>query len=75
MHYQITPNPQSKLVRCVNGEIYDVAVDLRKNSKTYLEWDSIILDGERYNQFWVPEGFAHGFLALEENSETCFGFL
>ncbi len=68
MHYQITPNPQSKLVRCVNGEIYDVAVDLRKNSPNFGEWISVILNSENKLQLWIPEGFAHGFLSLREKN-------
>ena len=60
--------PQGKLIRIIAGIIYDVAVDLRKDSKTYGKWDSIILDSKIKNQFWIPKGFGHGFLTLSENS-------
>ena len=68
MHYQKTPSPQSKLVRCINGEIYDVAVDLRKNSSTFSEWIGVILNNENKLQLWIPDGFAHGFLCLRDKT-------
>ncbi len=65
LHMQLL-KPQGKLVRVVSGEVFDVAVDLRKSSKTYLNWYSIILSSENKKQFWIPPGFAHGFLVLSE---------
>ncbi len=65
LHYQIN-NPQGKLVRVISGEIYDVAVDLRKDSKTYGQWYGIVLSEENRLQFYIPEGFAHGFLVLRD---------
>lgn len=66
LHFQKEPFAQGKLVRVVKGRVLDVAVDLRKNSRTYKKWFSIILDDENKKIFWIPEGFAHGFLALED---------
>ncbi len=65
LHFQIS-RPQGKLVRVVRGEVYDVAVDLRKNSITYGQWESVFLSEENKRQFWVPPGFAHGFLVMSE---------
>ena len=65
MHYQ-TRNPQGKLVRVLEGEVYDVAVDLRKSSPTFLKWHGIHLSGTNRKQFFIPEGFAHGFLVLSD---------
>ena len=70
IHYQLNPNPQGKLVRCTRGEIYDVAVDLRKNSKTYKEWIGIKLNEVNKFLFWIPEGFGHGFLTLSDIAEV-----
>ena len=67
LHFQ-TKHTQGKLVRCIQGEVLDVAVDLRKNSPTYGQWESVILDGEKKNMFYVPEGFAHGFLVLSDEA-------
>ena len=72
LHYQIEPKPQGKLVRCVSGTVFDVAVDIRKSSPTFGEWTSIILDNLNKLMIWIPVGFAHGFLALEENSEVLY---
>ena len=66
LHFQIEPYPQSKLVRCISGEIFDVAVDLRKDSPTFGKWISAILSGDNLNQLWIPDGFAHGFLTLSD---------
>lgn len=67
LHFQIT-HPQGKLVRAVEGEVFDVAVDLRPGSPTLGKWHSVILSGEKQNQFYIPEGFAHGFLVLSETA-------
>ena len=67
LHYQ-SPGAQGKLVHCLEGEVFDVAVDLRKGSKTYGKWESFLLYGSKKNQFFVPEGFAHGFEVLSETA-------
>ena len=72
LHFQIEPKPQGKLVRCVSGSVFDVAVDIRKSSPTFGEWTSVVLDNFNKRMFWIPVGFAHGFLALEENSEVLY---
>jgi len=66
LHFQRPPFSQAKLVRVLKGKVLDVAVDLRRNSPTFGQYDSVILDAELGNMFFVPEGFAHGFAALEE---------
>ena len=71
LHYQIQ-NPQGKLVRVVLGEVFDVAVDLRKSSKTFGQWVGIHLSAENKKQLWVPEGFAHGFVVLSETAEFLY---
>lgn len=70
LHFQNHPKAQSKLVRCTKGKILDVAVDLRKDSETYLKYFSVILSEENKKQLFIPKGFAHGFLTLEDNSEV-----
>ena len=70
LHYQINPNPQGKLVSCRKGAIYDVAVDLRKKSSTFGMHCYAYLTGENKSQFWIPTGFAHGFLAIENDTEV-----
>ncbi len=72
LHYQINPSPQGKLVRCISGEIFDVAVDLRKNSKTFGNWVGVTISAENMKQFWLPEGFAHGFLTISEYAEVLY---
>ena len=72
LHYQLPPNPQGKLVRCVVGEIFDVAVDLRRSSSTYGQWVGARLSAENHQQLWVPVGFAHGFLTLSEHAEVLY---
>jgi dTDP-4-dehydrorhamnose 3,5-epimerase len=67
LHFQIT-HPQGKLVRAIEGEVFDVAVDIRPDSPTYSKWYGVILSSERQNQFYIPEGFAHGFLVLSETA-------
>ncbi|TRT79433.1 MAG: dTDP-4-dehydrorhamnose 3,5-epimerase [Microcystis aeruginosa Ma_AC_P_19900807_S299] len=71
LHYQI-PNPQGKLVRVVNGSVFDVAVDARKSSPTFGQWVGCILSAENKRIFWVPEGFAHGFLVLSDRAEFLY---
>lgn len=71
LHFQIQ-YPQAKLVRVVRGEVFDVAVDLRKGSKTYGKWHGVLLSEENKKQFFVPKGFAHGFLVLSEYAEFCY---
>jgi dTDP-4-dehydrorhamnose 3,5-epimerase len=65
LHYQ-WPNPQGKLVSVVEGEVYDVAVDIRRGSPTFGRWEACVLSAENHKHFWVPEGFAHGFVVLSE---------
>ena len=71
LHYQIA-HPQDKLVRVVRGEVFDVAVDLRKGSATYGEWFGVLLSEENKKQFFIPKGFAHGFLVLSDYAEFCY---
>lgn len=71
LHYQLN-YPQGKLVRVLSGEIFDVAVDLRKNSKSFGHWVGVVLSGENHKQLWVPEGFAHGFYVLSESAEIAY---
>lgn len=68
LHYQAPPFAQGKLVRVMTGAVLDVAVDLRKDSKTFGKWSSVVLSGENKWMYWIPEGFAHGFLTLEEDT-------
>jgi len=68
LHYQIEPEGMGKLVRCLQGAVFDVAVDLRKGSPTYGKWHGLELSGKNHLSFWVPAGFAHGFVALEDNT-------
>ncbi|HCQ3123674.1 TPA: dTDP-4-dehydrorhamnose 3,5-epimerase, partial [Escherichia coli] len=72
LHYQLPPFAQGKLVRCINGEVYDVAVDLRPESINYGKWVGIILSAENKKQLWIPEGFAHGFLVISEFAEFAY---
>ena len=69
LHYQLNPKAQAKLVRCTKGEVFDVLVDIRKDSNTYGEWSSVLLNEQNKLQFWIPEGFVHGFLSLKDFSE------
>ena len=72
LHFQKPPYAQGKLVRVVKGSVMDVAVDLRKDSPTYGKWESVVLSEDNKLQFWIPEGFAHGFVTLED--ETVFNY-
>lgn len=71
LHFQ-KEHPQSKLVRVVSGEVFDVAVDLREGSPTFGKWEGVILSAENKRQFFIPRGFAHGFLVLSETAEFCY---
>ncbi len=71
LHFQIK-FPQAKLVRVVKGEVFDVAVDLRKDSKTFGKWYGLCLSAENKTQFFIPKGFAHGFLVLSDEAEFCY---
>ncbi len=66
LHYQLKPKAQGKLIRCIKGRIWDVAVDIRKGSPTYGKWVSALLSEENKCMLWIPPGFAHGFVALED---------
>ena len=68
LHFQNPPHAQGKLVRVMRGSVLDVAVDIRKDSPTYGQWDSIVLSGENKMMYWIPEGMAHGFLTLEDDT-------
>ena len=71
LHYQ-KQYAQAKLVRVIKGEVFDVAVDLRKNSVTFGKWYGVLLSAENKKQFYIPEGFAHGFLVLSDVAEFCY---
>ena len=72
LHYQLEPEPQGKLVRCVAGEIFDVAVDIRRGSPTFGQWVGARLSGTNHQQLWVPVGFAHGFLTLSDSADVLY---
>lgn len=72
LHYQLEPYAQGKLVRCIVGEVFDVAVDIRKSSPTFGKWVGVNLSAENKRQLWIPEGFAHGFLVLSETAEFLY---
>lgn len=72
MHYQLPPFCETKFIRCIRGAVFDVAVDLRRNSPTYLKWHCIILKPGNMKMLIIPEGFAHGFQTLEENCEMLY---
>tara|TARA_Y100001968_G_scaffold261630_1_gene249546 strand:- start:734 stop:1306 length:573 start_codon:yes stop_codon:yes gene_type:complete len=72
LHYQLEPNPQGKLVRCIYGKIFDVAVDIRQKSNTFKQWIGVTLSSENHSQLWIPKGFAHGFLTISETAEVVY---
>ena len=72
MHYQKPPYEETKLIRCTKGAIYDVIVDLRKDSPTFMQWFGIELTEDNYKMVYVPENFAHGFVTLKDNSEVTY---
>lgn len=72
LHYQLPPHPQGKLVRVVQGAVLDVAVDIRRGSPTFGQWAAVELSAANRHQLWIPEGFAHGFVALEDDSRFLY---
>lgn len=72
LHFQHPPKSETKIIRCLKGSIFDVAVDIRKNSPTFLQWHGEILSGANMKSYYLPDGFAHGFQVLEENSELLY---
>ena len=72
LHYQVPPHEESKFIRCTQGCIFDVMVDLRKESETYLHWFGVKLAASQYRMAYIPERFAHGFLTLEDYTEVCY---
>ena len=72
LHFQVSPEPQAKLVRCIRGEIFDVVVDLRMRSSTFGHWAGLKLDPLEAKQLWIPNGFAHGFLVLSDQAEVVY---
>ena len=72
LHYQIPPKAQGKLIRVIQGEVFDVAVDIRRSSPTFGKWVGEILSSENKKQLWIPEGFAHGFLTLSNTAEFLY---
>lgn len=72
LHFQVEPYAETKLVRCIRGEIFDVAVDLRKGSETFGRWQGIVLSEENRKMFFIPRGFAHGFCTLTDISEVVY---
>ncbi|MCO6502897.1 MAG: dTDP-4-dehydrorhamnose 3,5-epimerase [Acidimicrobiales bacterium] len=72
LHYQLPPEEQGKLVRVVHGEVYDVAVDVRRSSPGYGEWQGHLLSADNRLQMWIPPGFAHGFLVLSETADVIY---
>lgn len=72
LHYQLNPFSQAKLVRVVQGRAWDVAVDIRQNSSTFGQWVGVELTGTNCRQLWIPSGFAHGFIALEDNTQFLY---
>jgi dTDP-4-dehydrorhamnose 3,5-epimerase len=72
MHYQVAPYEEAKLVRCTRGAIYDVIIDLRPDSPTFMQWIAVELTADNYRMLYIPERFAHGFQTLEDNTEVFY---
>lgn len=72
MHYQLEPHGEAKLVRCTKGAIYDVIIDLRADSPTYMQWIGVELTDQNYRMLYIPMGFGHGFMTLEDNTEVAY---
>jgi len=72
LHFQLPPHAQGKLVRCVSGAVFDVAVDLRRSSPNFGRWQGVELSADNHRQLWVPPGFAHGFLVLSETADFLY---
>ena len=72
MHYQVVPYEETKIIRCIRGAVFDVVIDLRPNSITYCEWFGVKLSADNHTMLYVPEGFAHGYQTLENNSEVFY---
>ena len=72
LHYQLPPNPQGKLVRVTRGEVFDVAVDIRRSSATFGQWVGALLTEENHQQLWIPPGFAHGFVTLSDRADFLY---
>lgn len=72
MHYQQAPYAEIKIVRCTRGALYDVIIDLRPDSPTYKQWSSVELTADNYKTLYIPEGFAHGFMTLEDKTEVSY---
>ncbi|GAB7527802.1 dTDP-4-dehydrorhamnose 3,5-epimerase [Pseudomonas sp. 3A(2025)] len=72
LHYQLDPHAQGKLVRVVQGEVFDVAVDIRRSSPTFGKWVGAVLSAQNNNQLWIPPGFAHGFITLSDTAEFLY---
>ena len=72
MHYQTNPYSQGKLIRCIKGEIFDVAIDIRRKSPSFRSWVGIYLSGKNNMQLWLPSGFAHGFLTLSDEADVMY---
>jgi dTDP-4-dehydrorhamnose 3,5-epimerase len=72
LHHQVTPHAQGKLIRVVQGRAFDVAVDVRRGSANFGHWVGVELSAANHRQLWIPEGFAHGFLALQDNTQVVY---
>lgn len=72
MHFQYPPYSEIRIARCINGKVFDVAIDLRKKSKTYLQWHGELLSAKNMKMLYIPEGFAHGFQTLTDNCEMLY---
>lgn len=72
LHFQLPPSAEAKLIRCLRGRVYDVAVDVRKDSPTFLQWHGVELCSSENNAIFIPEGFAHGFQSLEDNCDLLY---